>query len=143
MNSRNFLGKLSLEIDGDILLGGIPASKQPSARAIMSSPTSFGEAKPAVTPVERTTKSRSSSMFIRERLTDSSIVSLTNSETDSLVSSTCQTVSPKTFSPFFGGLISRVILTVLSNRYVLLVLRLVAVRMYLVVVFPSSTDATM
>ncbi len=116
LNSCNLSGRLSIESAGAIFRGGIPASKHPFANEIISCPTSSGDAKPAVTPVDLTTKSRSLSMSILAFFTDSSIVFLTISDTDSLVSSTPHTVLPKTFSSFFGSLISLVILTVLSRR---------------------------
>ena len=125
-----------------MFFGGTPAIRQPSARPLMNSPTSSGESKPATIPVERTTKFRS--VFI-SRLAfsiDSVRVMRTKSATDSRVSSTPVSVFPNTTSLHFGGRTSLVILTILFIIWVLQVSILVAVRIDLVVVFPTSTEAT-
>ncbi len=59
---------------GDIFLWEIPASRQPSARAMINFPTSWVVAKPAVTPVDLTRKSRSSSLSTRAALRESKTV---------------------------------------------------------------------
>jgi hypothetical protein len=127
---------------GVMFLGSTPTVMQPSASARMNEPTSSGLSNPATTPVERTTKLRSSVIVRPAALCASSSVCLTSSPTDSRVNFFPSSVLPKTFSPSFGGLTSRDILTVLLSRYVLPVSRFVAVRMHFVVVLPISTEAT-
>ena len=58
-----------MDMAGIMCLGGTPAIMHPSARALTKWPTSSGESKPATTPVERTTKCRSS---LISRLVDAS-----------------------------------------------------------------------
>src|SRR3989304_7549865 len=70
-------------------------------------------------------------------------VSLTSSAIDSLVSETPLNVVPKILSLGLGFLTSRVIFTVLLRSLVRPSFIFVAVRIHLVVVFPTSTDATM
>ena len=112
----NLSGSCEIPIAGDILRGGISASRHPSARAIINWPASSAVAKPAVTPVDLTTKSKSSSLSTLHFLKASRTVSRTSSVTASFESSIPQTVLPKTSSLALGGLMSRVILTVLFNK---------------------------
>jgi len=131
-----------IDIGGVIFLGGTPAIRHPSARAFMNSPTSSGESKPATTPVERTTKFRSVLISRLAFSIDSVSVLFTSSATDSRVSSTPVSVFPNTTSPGFGGRTSLVMRTTLLIMCVLPVSIFVAVRILLVVVFPTSTEAT-
>ena len=142
VNSLRLGGRDSGDNEAVIFLGGTPACRQPSARALTISPTSSGFANPAVTPVDRTTKCRSFSMLIPTESKTDVNVSATSSVTDSRVSLVPTSVSPKTSSPGAGGRTSLVKRTslVISKRSA--VLRLVVSSTHLVVVFPSSTDAT-
>ncbi len=131
-----------MDMAGIMCLGGTPAIIHPSASALTKWPTSSGESKPATTPVERTTKCRSSLISRLAVLSDFCRVSRTSSATDSLVSEMPVSVLPKISSSGLGLLTSRVIFTVLLTRLVLPSSRLVAVSMHLVVVLPTSTEAT-
>ena len=139
----NFFGIFAVDIGGVIFFGGTPARRQPSARALTNSPTSSGESNPATTPVERTTKLRSVLISRLASSRDSSRLLRTSSAMDCRVSSTPVSVLPKTTSPGFGPRTSLVIFTTLLIICVLPVSILVAVRIHFVVVFPTSTEATM
>ena len=139
---RSFGGRLPIPIGGVIFFGGTPASRHPSAKALMNSPTWSGESMAATTPVLLTTKSRSSVMLKSACLWHFTSVSRTSSVTDSRVSSVPSSVAPKTVSPGFGGRTSRLIDTVFPRMYDCPVSKSVPVRMHLVVVFPISTEAT-
>ena len=107
------MGRFPLDMGGVIFRGGTPASRQPFASAMTNSPTWSGESIAATTPVDRTTKSRSSWIERPASLWHWISVSRTSSVTDSRVSSVPSRVAPKISSFGFGGRTSRLIETVL------------------------------